>query len=333
LSHHTHSAGRDAAGVGRQIVLPLSKSIEIAWKSIRIRMWRSLITTSGIILAIAFLASVWTGSSITTALQAVPEDDPNYPLVMRALQKQAIARESASIRVAILGREPDPSQPAGGTPAVLVRDALQERQEFSPYLVSSSPGGFAEALSPSTPADRPDAVLVTAFPESLAEGQTVAELVRFVEGGGALVVFGYEQLLPAGAEQLRRQLEQLLPGSPLAGRITVSGGQVKPVSHPVTADVEWESLPELSFLRVQPREGARALVRAGGEGLVWMARRGKGTIFWYPLAGNEVANPGALSWFLKGRLAVNCLRWGAREKLRGGTSASGRSTVSWCGCS
>lgn len=41
--------------VQRQIRLPISKAVEIAWKSIRQRLSRSLVTTSGIILAMAFL--------------------------------------------------------------------------------------------------------------------------------------------------------------------------------------------------------------------------------------------------------------------------------------
>jgi len=39
----------------RQNQLPLRKAAQIAWKNIRIRWWRSLLVTSGIILALAFL--------------------------------------------------------------------------------------------------------------------------------------------------------------------------------------------------------------------------------------------------------------------------------------
>jgi putative ABC transport system permease protein len=44
--------------VERQIVLPLSKAVEIAYKSIRLRLSRSLLVTSGIVLALAFLMSI-----------------------------------------------------------------------------------------------------------------------------------------------------------------------------------------------------------------------------------------------------------------------------------
>ncbi|MCK4373971.1 MAG: hypothetical protein KAX19_01540, partial [Candidatus Brocadiae bacterium] len=62
------SAGGGQQKIGRQIVLPLSKAFEIAWKGIRIRIWRSLITMSGIVLAIAFLMSVWAGGVFQDAL-------------------------------------------------------------------------------------------------------------------------------------------------------------------------------------------------------------------------------------------------------------------------
>jgi len=60
--------------IQKQIVLPLSKAVEIAFKSIKIRFARSLITTGSIVLAIAFLMSVWTTATIETQLIAVYSD-------------------------------------------------------------------------------------------------------------------------------------------------------------------------------------------------------------------------------------------------------------------
>ncbi len=54
--------------IGKQIVLPLSKAVEISLRGLKVRFWRSLITMSGIILAIAFLVSVWAGSSVLKGL-------------------------------------------------------------------------------------------------------------------------------------------------------------------------------------------------------------------------------------------------------------------------
>jgi predicted lysophospholipase L1 biosynthesis ABC-type transport system permease subunit len=44
--------------VQRQITLPMQKAVEIAYKNIRLRLSRSLLVTSGIVLAMAFLMSI-----------------------------------------------------------------------------------------------------------------------------------------------------------------------------------------------------------------------------------------------------------------------------------
>ena len=54
--------------IGKQIVLPLSKAVEISLRGVRVRFWRSLITMSGIILAIAFMVSIWAGSAVLKGL-------------------------------------------------------------------------------------------------------------------------------------------------------------------------------------------------------------------------------------------------------------------------
>ncbi len=61
--------------IGKQIVLPLSKAVEIAFRGLKVRFWRSLITMSGVILAIAFLVSVWAGSAVLTGLWEGRIDD------------------------------------------------------------------------------------------------------------------------------------------------------------------------------------------------------------------------------------------------------------------
>ena len=54
--------------IGKQVVLPLSKAVEISVKSIKTRLGRSMITASGIVLAIAFLMSIFVSGSINKAL-------------------------------------------------------------------------------------------------------------------------------------------------------------------------------------------------------------------------------------------------------------------------
>ena len=62
--------------VPRQRTLPLSKAVEIAWKSIRLRLSRSLLVTSGIILALAFLMAILTTDAVTDSLRRFSTDRP-----------------------------------------------------------------------------------------------------------------------------------------------------------------------------------------------------------------------------------------------------------------
>lgn len=75
----------DRRRIGKAIVLPWSKAIEISFKGMQIRFWRSLITMSSIVLAIAFLMSIWTSSAIVHALRTEP-----------AQQARAAEREAAT---------------------------------------------------------------------------------------------------------------------------------------------------------------------------------------------------------------------------------------------
>jgi hypothetical protein len=61
--------------IGKQIVLPWRKAVEIAAKSVKVRFWRSMITMSSIVLAIAFLMSIWTSTAITASLAVGPQLD------------------------------------------------------------------------------------------------------------------------------------------------------------------------------------------------------------------------------------------------------------------
>jgi ABC-type lipoprotein release transport system permease subunit len=55
--------------VQRQRKLPLSKAIEIAYKQIRMRLSRSLLVTSGIVLAIAFLIAIQINDSLADGMR------------------------------------------------------------------------------------------------------------------------------------------------------------------------------------------------------------------------------------------------------------------------
>src|SRR5277367_4270765 len=63
------TASQNPPTVQRQIVLPTSKALEIAYKSIRLRLSRSLLVTSGIVLALAFLMSIRTSQKLIEGMR------------------------------------------------------------------------------------------------------------------------------------------------------------------------------------------------------------------------------------------------------------------------
>jgi putative ABC transport system permease protein len=71
---------------GRTIYLPMSKAVEISLRSLKIRFGRSLITTSGIILAIAFLMSVWSNNHIVDNLRSVNKSEINLLLQKKGIE-------------------------------------------------------------------------------------------------------------------------------------------------------------------------------------------------------------------------------------------------------
>ena len=71
---------------GREIVLPFSTAIEISLRSLKIRFGRSLITTSGVILAIAFLMSVWSSNDIVGNLKEVNKSELNLLLQQNGIE-------------------------------------------------------------------------------------------------------------------------------------------------------------------------------------------------------------------------------------------------------
>lgn len=71
---------------GREIVLPMSKAVEISIRSLKIRFGRSLITTSGIILAIAFLMSVWSSNALIGSLKEANKSEINLLLQKNGIE-------------------------------------------------------------------------------------------------------------------------------------------------------------------------------------------------------------------------------------------------------
>ena len=322
MAGEDHILHRGRGKIGRQIVLPLSKAFEIAWKSIRIRIWRSLITMIGIVLAIAFLMSVWTTGAITNALEKVSKDDPMYDIVQGALRRQAVFGESASIRIAVIGAESVVLPELKVLPQSIIRDYLQESEEFEPSLIGRFDEFMRSLRAEGNDENKPDALVVTSFPAPLATQDGIAAVQQFVNGGGTLVVFGYDQLWPEGVEDgAKEAFEALLPARPTQGEVHAEPGAIQPSGHREAARITWQAHPPASFRAAEPGRNSEALASVDGHGIAWLAKQGDGTVVWYPIAGTTAAYVKAIGWFRDGGLLVSSLRWGAGQKLLGGAGA------------
>ncbi len=63
------ASGKEKIKIQRQITLPWSQAVRISVRNVTIRLGRTMITASGIVLGIAFLSSVWTSGVIEDGLQ------------------------------------------------------------------------------------------------------------------------------------------------------------------------------------------------------------------------------------------------------------------------
>lgn len=79
--------------IGKQIRLPLRKAVEISFRSLKIRLGRAILATGGVVLALAFLMSVWANSAILDSLQQHAGD--LKPATRVALQKKVGTAEQA----------------------------------------------------------------------------------------------------------------------------------------------------------------------------------------------------------------------------------------------
>jgi putative ABC transport system permease protein len=64
----------------RLVALPLSKSFQMAYQSIRVRFFRSLVTTTSLVLAVAFLTFTQAGNDISKGLLA--SQNPTYRQIL-----------------------------------------------------------------------------------------------------------------------------------------------------------------------------------------------------------------------------------------------------------
>lgn len=87
-------AGDRSRAVGKQITLPWSKAVEISLESLRVRLSRSIITSSSIILATAFLA--YSLANHDFLLRLLELNDPKIEFL---LQKRGIDLETGKVGI------------------------------------------------------------------------------------------------------------------------------------------------------------------------------------------------------------------------------------------
>ena len=167
-------------------MLPLSKAVESAWKSIRLRLSRSLLVTSGIVLALAFLMSILTSEAMIKGMRAWIA---NPQISVTREQQQALRDElttkTSNLRDAVAEaakarRTPDPKWDAEkvfGKPLA----ELAAPVELYPQLLINIP------LRPGLE-----------WQDSSPLGQALKEVKALVEPEGRIVV------RPSGTEPLLR---------------------------------------------------------------------------------------------------------------------------------
>jgi hypothetical protein len=67
--------------MSRLVVLPFNKSVEISFKNIRVRFFRSMITTMSLVLAVSFLCFTNVGMNVADGLLATGDPDKRQALI------------------------------------------------------------------------------------------------------------------------------------------------------------------------------------------------------------------------------------------------------------
>jgi ABC-type antimicrobial peptide transport system permease subunit len=90
--------------IGTQVRLPFKRALAIAVSGIRIRLGRSLVTVSGVVLGIAFLMSNLTGQIVKTALSEEREQSQRVDMMMSLVNAEVGSLEDRTVAVAAFGR-------------------------------------------------------------------------------------------------------------------------------------------------------------------------------------------------------------------------------------
>lgn len=109
---------------GRQITLPLSKAVEISWNSIRLRLSRSMLVTSAIILALAFLCSILTTETIIDGMRGWTQSWPQSQEYADLKHQRDQADIDFNAGVSVLRFEADNAKPAKDAKKFVAKEAF-----------------------------------------------------------------------------------------------------------------------------------------------------------------------------------------------------------------
>lgn len=302
--------------IGRQIVLPFRKAFKIAWKSIRIRIWRSLITTSGIVLAIAFLMSVWTSGAFTDRLREVPDSDPRHDAVQQALREQAISGGQINIRIGILGGN-DLGE-TGHTLDLILRDKLLGTKAFVPNLMPKKYEEIENILRSENNDKGMDSLILLSLSQDLATKDTLSLLLDFINNGGNLLILGHQNVLPENtSNDVVAEFEKLLPAKPKSNTIMIATTELQKTDHPAAKRISTQQATDIVFLETEKKAESIALAGTHANNMIWMAHRDDGTVFWLPFTPQEMLESETVNWLFKGNVVNSILQWASQDKLQG----------------
>ena len=158
VAERMNQNGNDRAASGepirRQVSLPLGKAIEIAYKNIRLRLGRSLLVTSGIVLALAFLMSILANSAMIDGMRYWARWAPASSRFDRLRDEKAVLQDRMrprEVRLRLAARRAGESpveQP--GDLRILGQDPADLQKELGVPL-PAPPGDLAAAVSHNEP--------------------------------------------------------------------------------------------------------------------------------------------------------------------------------------
>lgn len=190
------------ANIQRQVKLPISKATEIAWKSIRLRLSRSLVVTSSIALAIAFLLSILAGEAFVKSLRgwkAGFESSVQFQqlIAQRHAGEARVSELEHSVRAAL--KQPGPAGAAIDLKGRFGGDLRQIKEELG--VLPASANELAKPLATSSVAQQ-------AFGEWLAaarELRHVRDKIAAPEVLAGRMKSAGVPMTPAEVEQARTQ--------------------------------------------------------------------------------------------------------------------------------